>query len=115
MEYLTKNGKSIYNEILAFLDKNKIQDVDRFLLASLANAIDQYETTSKKINDTQMEEVNKSFSQSNYYLINKSSFDTIFKIAPKFGLSPADREKIKAFAEKEEETDDAFSQLQNKK
>ena len=98
--YLSKNGKSIFNEIAEHLKHNGIIDVDSFKLSVLSDCFDMYAVSCDKINK---EGVSNKHGQVSPWLSAKDkALNGISKFSPGFGIDPASREKIKGFEKKEE-------------
>ena len=104
--YLTENGKKIFNQLVEHC--RNLMEVDSFELSMLANEYDKYATHVKlaKENGYFNKFNNKTVQVNAYHTICKDSYQTILKHSSKFGLTPADREKIKAFAEQKEKMPD---------
>ena len=103
---MNKQERKIYDTILSFLNQRELEmDVDSFSLEVLAKAFAAYNNTSEVISKMDFTKQDKGFSQTNTWLIYKQAIDTIYKFGDKFGLNPTAREKIKAFAKKEEKED----------
>jgi len=91
-------------------DHNLIQDIDTLELSMLANAMDAYERAAMICNEKGFTEdvTGKNGTVKQVipeYSIMKQQYDLILKHAPKYGLSPGDREKIFGGIKKEKKAD----------
>lgn len=106
--YLQERGKEIFNEILKHVkDKKLDENIDSYELSMLANAFDMHEQACEKMKEdgaTQITANGYSQIRAEFTMWQKTA-DYITKHSDKFGLNPAAREKIKAFAKKEEKQD----------
>lgn len=102
MEYLTKRGRKIFFNISKHVkDAGILFDIDVFELSMLANSFDIYERMSAFCNDekngfTDLVENQKGSSKQvrPEYTIMKNEYSNIMSMAPKYGLTPGDRQKI---------------------
>ena len=123
MDFLSKNGISIYNELEKHcISKLKMLDVDKFELAMLANSFDLYQKSAKyclengvsmtfdkkkapedygDLEEDEQEEIRESQPRGGgyqqirpEYTVMKNEYQNILKHGAKFGLNPGDREKI---------------------
>lgn len=99
-EYLTKEGKHIFNLIVDAIPNQKILlSTDSFEVSMLAQSFDVYARGCLELN----EQLDIKSTKAQLSTIIKQSSDYITKNSDKFGLNPAAREKITSFAIKEEE------------
>jgi phage terminase small subunit len=101
MEYLTKNGLLIFQELEKHCkEKMKMFAVDRFELQMLANSFDMYSVNAELCNRdgvsmTIVTEKGGMYSQIRpEYTVMKNEYGNILKHSGKFGLNPGDRDKI---------------------
>ena len=103
--YLTDRGVEIFEEILKYIQEKKLdENIDSFELSMLANAFDMHEQACEKMKDegfTQITANGYSQIRAEFTAWQKTG-DYITKHSDKFGLNPAAREKVKAFAKKDE-------------
>lgn len=100
MRHLNQNGKVIYEQLEAHCrEKLGMQEVDIFVLSALANSLALYIEVAESVNNE---------GYSNTYVTSKGTWvqirpeytvmnrelDNIRKLSERFGLTPADREKI---------------------
>jgi P27 family predicted phage terminase small subunit len=109
---LTDNGKKIFKELEGLLS-DVLHDLDAHNLTTLANAFDLESRAWSNINfptdENQADGVQKTpngYTQvTGHITVLEKSRKIINDLGAKFGLTPQDREKIKAFSEKPEEDD----------
>ena len=109
--YLTTTGKKIFKELISHVEKAKIEEVDTYRLSDLAQALDMIARCTQEINKpTDKKQKNgvqvtaNGYTQVTGYVTVLDKYNKIAEtLGAKYGLTPADREKIKAFAEKKEE------------
>jgi phage terminase small subunit len=98
INFLTPTGVTIYKNIIAHCKKYGIEEVDHMEMSMLANAFDmyiKYATICNKESGAIQGPFDSGYSQvSPEYNIMKQQYDLIMKHSNKFGLNPADREKI---------------------
>lgn len=119
--YLTKTGIKIFNALTLYLE-GKLIEVDSMRLSELANAMDMVHRASNKINNPDdpkqsdgVQITKNGYTQVTGYVTVVDKYTKIVdSLGAKFGLTPADREKIKAFT-KEDEPIDPFEKLRNLK
>lgn len=110
---LTKNGKIIFNQLLKFIEKYDLEDVDSYGLTELAQQLDLAERCRHNINNPTnkdqkdgVQTTSNGYTQVTGYVTVMDKCNTrIEKLGAKYGLTPADRDKIKAFAKEEKEED----------
>lgn len=109
-DYLTDRGKEIFQEIVAAIPNQDILlKTDSLELSMLAQAFDVYARGAKELNDGDSIKTTKA----QLSTIIKQSSDFITKNSDKFGLNPAAREKIQAFAMKKEEKESILKSMSN--
>lgn len=92
MDYLSENGKRIYEAIEKHCRaKLKMMAIDSYELAMLANSFDCYARAAEKCK--------VSFSNTHdqiraEYTVMKTEYANILKHSGKFGMNPADRDRI---------------------
>jgi P27 family predicted phage terminase small subunit len=105
MQYLTKQGKEIYERIKAHCVQNGILfEIDEFELAMLANSFDLYNRYANKVNKEEATQKPKEGGWDQVrpeYTVMKNEYQNILKHSSKFGLNPGDRAKIFAGMKKE--------------
>lgn len=100
MDFLSKNGLLIFEELQKHCgERMKMYDVDKFELAMLANAFDMYSEAAKYCTEhgakmTIQTERGTYYQICPEYTVMKSEYANILKHGGKFGLNPADRERI---------------------
>jgi phage terminase small subunit len=98
IDFLTETGVVIYKTILEHCKKYGIEEVDHMEMSMLANAFDmyiKYATICNKGTGAIQGPFESGYAQvSPEYNIMKQQYDLIMKHSGKFGLNPADREKI---------------------
>jgi phage terminase small subunit len=109
MDFLTDNGLLILKEIEKHCKQRlKMEDVDKFEMAMLANSFDLYAANAKLCNEEgiAMEMVTEKGIYRQIrpeYTVMKNEYGNILKHSGKFGLNPGDRDKIfKKLVEKKE-------------
>lgn len=107
-QYLTPEGKEIFNFILKHHLKDiQVMEADTYMLSALANAYDLHERAGYIMNNTDSgfcQQTKNNYSQVRAeFTVWQKTLEMINKLSPNFGLGPASREKIKAFAEKKQE------------
>lgn len=116
-DYLTKDGKRIFKEIVKHVtDKGIIEDIDVMELSMLANSFDLYSQCASKCNEVDGGYIrpvtgkNGTFDAvAPEYSIMKNEYTNILKHSPKFGLNPGDRAKIfKNVAKKKKDPTDGI-------
>lgn len=97
MEFLTERGKIIFDSIIGNCKKYGINDADNFEIAMLANSFDLYaknaaicnkKGTTQKPKEGGWDQVRPE------YTVMKNEYNNILKHSGKFGMNPADRERI---------------------
>jgi len=109
--YLTKEGKAIFKELTKHLTGAGILDIDTYRLSDLAQAMDMVARCTKEINNPTdkkqrdgVQQTPNGYTQVTGYVTVVDKYHKIAdQLGAKYGLTPADREKIKAFADKEDE------------
>lgn len=109
--YLTENGEAIFNFIVTNHLKNiGVMDADSFMLSALSNAFDLHERAGYVMNNSEggfCQTTKNNYSQVRAeFTVWQKTLEMINKLSPAFGIGPASREKIKAFAETKEEPDE---------
>jgi phage terminase small subunit len=101
MDFLTKNGLSILQEIEKHCKgRLKMADADKFEMAMLANSFDLYADNARVCNEegVSMEIITEKGGVYRQirpeYTVMKNEYGNILKHAGKFGLNPGDRDKI---------------------
>jgi phage terminase small subunit len=97
LDFLTERGVLIYKAIRNHCKKYGITDVDLMEMAILANSFDLYATNAKICNESGHTQHPKEGGWDQVrpeYTIMKFEYANILKHSGKFGLNPADREKI---------------------
>lgn len=99
LNFLTDDGRLIYEELKEHVSRIGIFDVDSFGLAILANSFDLYSQNGKfcKENGTTHEMETKTGTYPMLrpeYTVMKNEYQNIMKHSTKYGITPADREKI---------------------
>lgn len=99
LDYLSEEGKEIFNDILSLIPKDKVQETDSYELSMLSNYFDLYAQAAQAIkdSDTGYKQTTKNdYSQitADVTMMDKAS-TYIIKNAGKFGLNPEAREKLK--------------------
>jgi len=99
---LSERGQKIFDLIKKHLDGQK-EDVDVYGLTVLAQAFDDFAEGVELIKKEGMYYTNRNNQRVLHPAVSvkDKAVTWIFKLAPKFGISPADREKIQSFATKE--------------
>ncbi len=99
--FLSVQGEEIFESLRVHCHaKMQMEDIDDFELAMLANSFDLYSTCAKYCldNDIKMTFTNEkggTYSQiCPEYTVMKNEYQNILKHSAKFGLNPADRNKI---------------------
>ena len=92
---MNENAQNIYDQITAYLDSvGHSSSIDTFELTRLAKAIDRYQKYTKEIDQRDPGSDDRGFSQTSMYLIWKTSFTEIDKLADKYGLTPIGRKRL---------------------
>lgn len=100
MDYLSENGKEIYAELQKHCKKLKMMDIDHLELSMLANSFSMYADAAKLCRDegvsfTIITEKGGEYQQIRpEYSVMKNEYANILKHGGKFGLNPADRDRI---------------------
>jgi phage terminase small subunit len=97
LDFLTPRGMAIYKAIRNHCKKYGIEEVDHMEMAILANSFDLYATNAKICNETGQTQHPKEGGWDQVrpeYTIMKQEYGLILKHSGKFGLNPADRERI---------------------
>jgi len=100
MDFLSKNGLLIFQELEKHCsEKMKMYEVDKFELAMLANSFDLYATAAKYCSEhgtkmTILTERGTYFQINPEYTVMRGEYANVLKHSGKFGLNPADRERI---------------------
>lgn len=99
LDYLSDEGKDIFNDILSLIPEDKVQETDSYELSMLSNYFDLYAQAAQAIkkSDTGYKQTTKNdYSQitADVTMMDKAS-TYIIKNAGKFGLNPEAREKLK--------------------
>lgn len=103
-DFLSERGISIFRMIKNHCRKYGITDVDHMEMAMLANSFDKYAINAKfcmENGDTQHPKEGGWDQVRPEYSIMKFEYQNILKHSGKFGLNPADREKIFSKIKKE--------------
>jgi phage terminase small subunit len=101
MDFLNYEGRKIFKELDKHCrEKLKMMDVDSFELSMLANSFCLYAESAKYCNDngvklTFITEKGGEYEQIRpEYTVMKTEYQNILKHSGKFGLNPADRDRI---------------------
>src|SRR5690606_31400901 len=101
MDFLNTEGKKIYKELEKHCrEKLKIMDIDSYELSMLANSFCLYAESARFCNENGVKitfttEKGGTYSQiCPEYTVMKTEYQNILKRSGKFGLNPADRDKI---------------------
>lgn len=93
MDFLSKNGLLIYQEIEKHCsEKLKLLDIDHFEMAMLANSIDLYSRMAKYCSENGFRNEHEQICPE--YTVMKNEYQNILKHSSKFGLNPGDRAKF---------------------
>jgi P27 family predicted phage terminase small subunit len=104
-EYLTKEGKLIFEEIVKHLPEQI--EIDSFVVSQTAQCLDMLNKASAKINTKGYTQPTKN----GYDVVNgdftmwKEASNRFDKYCATLGLSPSAREKITAFSHKKDKPD----------
>lgn len=107
--YLNDLAKSYFTVIAKILEsRGMANDAFNIELSMLSNEYAKYESAVKEMNTKGYYTTSKTGWEqiSPCMTVQKNAIDTINKLSPKFGLTPADFEKIKDAVKKEEKGDD---------
>ena len=99
--YLSKKGIVIFKRIESFLKKNEVvEGIDSLRLSQLADLFVKFEEANADMNENGITMTTSTGYEQNRPSWNryKDCLASIDKLAPKFGLTPAEREKLKSFA-----------------
>lgn len=101
MEYLSEDGKEVYERLIKHCkDKLRMFDIDSLELSMLANSFSLYADSAKICNE---KGISMSFTNDKggvyeqirpEYTVMKNEYQNILKHGAKFGLNPGDRDKI---------------------
>ena len=100
MNYLSKNGEMIYKALQKHCEKLKMMEADSYELMMLANSFDLHSESAKLCNEdgtvmTITTEKGGTYSQVRpEYTVMKNEYQNILKHSAKFGLNPADRDRL---------------------
>ena len=100
MDYLSSEGVLILNRLKKHVSGLKTMDIDSLEMTMLANSFDLYAKAAKLCNEdgvsmTIITEKGGEYSQIRpEYTVMKTEYMNILKHGVKFGLNPADRDKI---------------------
>lgn len=106
--YLTKEAKVIFKNLVSHIDKIGLEDIDSYRLSDLAHAIDMVQRANYQINNPSkpnqsdgVQQTPNGYTQVTGYVTIVDKFSKIVDtLGAKYGLTPADREKIKGFEKK---------------
>lgn len=120
---LTENGERIFKELVKHIKNAGLMEVDSYGLTQLAHELDLAERCRNNINfpddDKQSDGVQKTsngYTQVTGYVTVMDKCNTrIEKLGAKYGITPADRDKIKAFAKEGESKSKALDKLKRYK
>ena len=118
LDYLTEEGKHIFNNILELIPSEKLQETDSYELSILANYFDLYAQAAQSIKDGAdgyKQTTPNGYSQitADVTMMDKASA-YIIKNSGKFGLNPESREKLKeVWAKKEKKKTSPLQDLSN--
>lgn len=104
--YLSAKGKKIFRAIHAHCQKLGIaNDIDSFELSMLANSFDLYAVSAAYCNKHGVSQMSQSGWNQTVaeYSVLKTEYANILKHSAKFGLNPADREKLLKNMKEEED------------
>jgi P27 family predicted phage terminase small subunit len=114
MDYLSGLGHKIYDELQKHCRKKlKMMDIDHLELSMLANSFSMYADAAKICRDdgvsfTIVTEKGGEYQQIRpEYSVMKNEYQNILKHGAKFGLNPADRDRIFKGINKKEKKDPA--------
>ena len=108
-DFLTEQGRGLLKSLKEHCAKLNMYEIDSFELAMLANSFTMYSSAAKICRDdgvamTIITEKGSEYSQIRpEYTVMKTEYQNILKHSAKFGLNPADRERIFKGLKKEEE------------
>jgi phage terminase small subunit len=116
--FLTDTGKEIFKQLVKHVEKAGLMEIDSYRLSDLANAMDMVQRSSNNINSPkdskQVDGVQitaNGYTQVTGHVAVHDKYNKIVDtLGAKYGLTAADREKITAFAKKDN-PDDEFSKL----
>lgn len=92
---LTTKGKAIFDELKKHLMGHELMDVDTYQVTLLAYAFDLLQKNAGELKSAD------NVKRSSTLMQMDKAVNWIVKISPKFGISPGDREKLKAFSQAE--------------
>ena len=92
LAFLTDGGRVIYEALKEHCSKYKLEAIDDYELAMLANSFDLYGRCAAKCNEGDF--ANKHDQIKPEYSVMKTEYQNILKHSGKFGLNPADRAKF---------------------
>lgn len=95
--YLTDNGMAIFDAIKAHCTNYKLEGIDEYEMAMLANSFDLHAKAAKVCNEDGVSQNPKEGGWAQVrpeYTVMKNEYANILKHSGKFGLNPADRAKF---------------------
>jgi P27 family predicted phage terminase small subunit len=97
MSYLSKSGERVYAALQEHCKQLKMKDADSFELMMLANCFDIYAQNAEYCRDNGMTQAPEKGGWDQVrpeYTIMKNEYQNILKHSAKFGLNPADRDRL---------------------
>lgn len=96
-DYLTAEGKAIYEALQKHCEKYKLELVDEYEMKMLANSFDLHAKAARVCNEEGVSQNPKEGGWAQVrpeYTVMKNEYQNILKHSGKFGLNPADRAKF---------------------
>lgn len=102
---LTDNGKKIFDELVKHIEKYDLKEIDSYNLTELAHQYDLAERCRNNINYPEdkkqkdgVQKTSNGYTQvTGYVTVMDKCNSRIEKLGAKYGMTPADRDKIKSF------------------